>query len=243
MPLSAPLMMEMIHAVASTGVTPIVRIPNHDVSWVKWALDAGAQGIMVPMVNTKEQMETIIRHSKYPPWGQRSSGATWSKFGWPGVAGQQGYAGGAEYAQGADREILIIPQIETKEAVDNVDSILSVKGVDMAFVGPFDLHLSLGLAPSGEGAEPEFMDAIGKVLAACKKHGVASGIFTTSGAAAKMRVEQGFQVGLKHRVVVSVSELTCSFLSKSSSTPPTRLERLSPAWLPKARRTRASRTI
>ena len=60
-PMSAPLMMEMIHAVASCGVSPIVRIPNHDVSWVKWSLDAGAHGIMIPMVNTREQMETISK--------------------------------------------------------------------------------------------------------------------------------------------------------------------------------------
>ena len=156
----------------------------------------------------------LVSHSKYPPFGQRSSGATWSKFGWPASGGASSYAGGAEYASGADREILIIPQIETKMAVENVDAILSVKGgersrvesvysvgadhifwstVDMAFVGPFDLHLSLGLAPSGEGAEPEFVAAIEKVLASCKKNGVAAGIFTTSGAAAKMRIEQGFQ--------------------------------------------------
>jgi 2-keto-3-deoxy-L-rhamnonate aldolase RhmA len=141
--MSAPLMMEMIHAVASCpGVSPIVRIPNHDVSWVKWALDAGAHGIMIPMVNTREQMETIskhlpslsspsttnalppVSHSKYPPFGQRSSGATWAKFGWPATEGASSYAGGAEYAQGADREILIIPQIETKMAVENVDEIL-----------------------------------------------------------------------------------------------------------------------
>ncbi len=70
---------------------------------------------------------------------------------------------------------------------------ISLLIVDMAFVGPFDLHLSLGLAPSGEGAEPEFVAAIEKVLASCKKNSVSAGICTTSGAAAKMRIEQGFQ--------------------------------------------------
>lgn len=146
-------------------------------------------------ITAKEQMETIINHSKYPPWGQRSSGATWSKFGWPSptTSSASSYAGPADYAQNADNEILIIPQIETKQAVENVDEILSVKGVDLAFIGPFDLHLSLGLQPSGEGAEPEFMAAVEKVLASCKKNGVAPGIFTTSGSAAKMRVEQGFK--------------------------------------------------
>lgn len=167
--------MEMIHAVAACGISPIVRIPNHDVSWVKWTLDSGAHGIMIPMVNTKEQMEQIVGHAKYPPLGQRSMGATWAKFGWPSSSESgNSYAGGPEYAQGANREILLIPQIETKTAVENVDEILSVKGVDMAFVGPFDLHLSLGLAPSGEGTEPEFVAAIDKVLASCKKNGFVS---------------------------------------------------------------------
>ncbi|KAI9033029.1 2-dehydro-3-deoxyglucarate aldolase [Hyaloraphidium curvatum] len=190
MPLDPVTMMEMIHAIASAGSTPLVRIPNHGVEWVKWALDAGAQGIMIPMVNTKEQMETIIKYSKYPPMGQRSYGPTWSKFGW-NSSGPAGYSGTAGYKDTANKEVLIMPQIESKEAVDNVDAILSVPGVDLAFVGPFDLHLSLGHFPGPEDP-PAVTEALNKVLASCKKHGVAPGIFTGGGAQAKKRAEQGF---------------------------------------------------
>jgi len=185
---SPALMADMVATIADAGTcAPIVRVPYNSVEWFKWALDAGAWGVVVPMVNSREEAQRAIEFSKYPPLGNRSIGGIFGPYGfgttdWPG------------YAQVANDEIIMIMQIESAHALQNLDEILSVPGVDVAFVGPNDLHAQLGLIPSSDGAEPAFVEALERVKVAARKHHVALGIFSSDGKAAVARVRQGFQM-------------------------------------------------
>ena len=172
---------------AGTACAPLVRVPHNTVEWFKWALDAGAWGVIVPMVNTVEEAQQAVSWAKYPPLGTRSIGGMFAPltFGapdWP------------TYARIANDEILVILQIESLSGLRNVDAILGVPGVDVAFVGPNDLHASLGLPPSNEGTEPEFVQALEQIKDGAKHHNVALGIFTSGGAAATQRIREGFQM-------------------------------------------------
>ncbi|KAJ1669877.1 hypothetical protein EV182_008545 [Spiromyces aspiralis] len=162
------------------------------------------------MVNTVEEMRKIVSHCKYPPEGTRSSGAFYAPY-------TYGFSNACanEYAAQANREILIIPQIESREAVDNVDDILSVPGIDAAFIGPYDLHLSLGLQPSGEGFEPEFIQALEKITQAARKSSVPLGIYCSSGEAARMRANQGFQMLVAVNDTMALLSASAEQLSKA----------------------------
>ena len=182
------LMADMVATIADAGTSaPIVRIPANGVEWFKWALDAGAWGVIVPMVNTREEAQRAVELAKYPPAGSRSIGGAFGPYGfgitdWPG------------YARMANDEIIVIVQIESAQGLQHVDEILSVPGIDVAFVGPNDLHAQLGLTPSSDGAEPEFLDALERIKAAARNHRVATGIFSGGGEAAAERIRQGFQM-------------------------------------------------
>lgn len=182
------LMADMVATIADAGTcAPIVRIPANSVEWFKWALDAGAWGVVVPMVNAREEAQRAVECAKYPPLGTRSIGGAFGPYGfgvtdWPG------------YARTANDEIIVAVQIESIQALKNLDEILSVPGIDVAFVGPNDLHAQLGLTPSSDGAEPEFADALERIKDAARKHHVAPGIFSGNGEAAAERVRQGFQM-------------------------------------------------
>src|SRR5947209_11590413 len=182
------LMADMVATIADAGTcAPMVRIPANSVEWFKWTLDAGAWGVVVPMVNSREEAQRVVEYAKYPPLGARSIGGAFAPYGfgitdWPG------------YARVANDEIIVTVQIESALALQNLDEILSVPGIDVAFVGPNDLHAQLGLTPSTEGAEPEFVEALERIKAAAQKHHVALGIFSGGGEAAAERVRQGFQM-------------------------------------------------
>ena len=181
-------MADMVATIADAGTcAPFVRVPSHSVEWFKWALDAGAWGIIVPMVNTREEAQLVVEYAKYPLHGTRSIGGAFGPYGfgitdWPG------------YARIANDEIIVSVQIESAQALQNLDDIPSLPGIDVAFVGPNDLHAQLGLTPSTEGAEPEFVDALERIKAAGLKYNIALGIFSGDGAAASERVRQGFQM-------------------------------------------------
>jgi 4-hydroxy-2-oxoheptanedioate aldolase len=182
------LMAEMIATIADAGTSaPFVRVPYNSVEWFKWALDAGAWGVIVPMVNTREEAQRAVEWSRYPPIGMRSIGGVFGPYGF-------GITDRPSYARAADNEILVIIQIESVQALQNLEEILSVPGIDVAFIGPNDLHAQLGLPPSSEGAEPAFMEALERVKAAARKHSVALGIFSSDGEAAVERMRQGFQM-------------------------------------------------
>lgn len=185
---SATLMADMVATIADAGTcAPLVRVPNNSVEWFKWALDAGAWGIVVPMVNSREEAQRALDYSKYPTLGNRSIGGIFSPYGF-------GTTNWPDYARVANDEIMIIVQIESAEALQHLDEILSVPGIDVAFVGPNDLHAQLGLVPSSDGAEPEFLLALERVKVAARKYNTALGIFSSDGEAARTRISQGFQM-------------------------------------------------
>ncbi|MDQ2715081.1 MAG: aldolase/citrate lyase family protein [Chloroflexota bacterium] len=182
------LMGDMVATIADSGLcAPIVRVPGHGVEWFKWALDAGAWGVVVPMVNTPEEARRVVEHTKYPPAGTRSIGGAFGPYGF-------GTTNWPDYARIANDETLVIVQIESAPGLQNVSDILAVPGIDVAFVGPNDLHAQLGLTPSSDGAEPEFMQALERIKAAARQHAIALGIFSSDGAAAATRIQQGFQM-------------------------------------------------
>jgi len=191
------LMTDMLATIADAGTSaPFVRIPFNSVEWFKWALDAGTWGVVVPMVNTRTEAENAVSWSKYPPMGTRSNGGTFAPYGF-GITNRQ------EYTQAANEEILVVVQIESIKALQNLDEILSVPGIDAAFVGPNDLRMSLGLRPAHEGDEPEFLDALETIKRATRKYGIASGIMSSGGAAAAERIRQGF------RMITVATDINC----------------------------------
>jgi 4-hydroxy-2-oxoheptanedioate aldolase len=183
-----PIMMgDMVAIIADAGTSaPMVRVPYNSVEWFKWVLDAGAWGVIVPMVNTREEAERAVSWSRYPPIGTRSIGGAFAPYGF-------GITDWPTYARIANDEIIVAVQIESAQAMQNLDEILSVPGIDVAFVGPNDLHAQLGMVPSTDGVEPEFMAALDKIKAAAKKYNVTPGIFAGNSHTTTMRISQGFQ--------------------------------------------------
>lgn len=157
---------DMLKVARLTGIIPLVRIPDLTYHFVARALDAGAMGIMLPRVETREQVEQLVSYMKYPPVGVR--GAT-SARGHTDYGG----AGAQELVSHMNENTMVILQIERKRAIDNIDDLLSVPGVDAAVIGPFDLTLSLG---EDSTSSPRVDEAIQKVVDSARRNNVASGI-------------------------------------------------------------------
>ena len=147
----------------------IVRTLWNDPALVNQVLDIGADGVIIPLTNTAEQVERAVAATKYPPDGTRS---------W-GPRGAPRYGGPERYAQVANEETLVWPQIETIQAVENIDEILKVEGVDGIMIGPADLGLSVGV-PAPYSADPKVEEMIAHILCKCKEHGVPWGMFTST---------------------------------------------------------------
>ena len=168
-PFSIETIGELSRAARSAGITPIVRVPDITYTYVTQPLDAGAQGIMIPRVTEAKMVQDVVLAMKYPPVGRR------------GVVLARGHT---EFRAGplvqalrdANEESLLIVQIETVQALDHLEEILAVPGVDIALVGPTDLSVALGVP--GEQDHPKMQTAIGKVIAACKSAGIVPAIHT-----------------------------------------------------------------
>jgi len=173
----------MLVAIQSAGdATPLVRVPWNDPGHIMRVLDAGAMGIICPMINSKEEAEALVRSGRYPPMGERSFG--------PFRAAQYG----ADYWQKANDEILLFAMIETRQAVNNLEEILSVKGVSGVYVGPSDLSLSLGKPPTLDPTDKEVLAAIDTIVKTTRKKGLIAGVHTDGPATALRRFEAGFQM-------------------------------------------------
>lgn len=183
---SMPQVQSMMQAMSRfSDCLPFVRVPINEPVYFKWALDMGARGIVVPMVNTKEEAERAVKSSKYPPWGTRGSGPRRASLYYSKVE---------EYIRRANDELLLVVMIETPKAIENLDSILTVKGIDAVFIGPDDLSLGLGIFKQRD--HPKYKAALRAVLDSCKKHGVAPGIHSNESEIADA-IAQGFRfVGL-----------------------------------------------
>jgi 2-keto-3-deoxy-L-rhamnonate aldolase RhmA len=152
--------------VMSEKIIKIVRVPGNDEIWIKRVLDTGCDGILVPMVKNAEEAAKAVTFSQYPVAGQRSVGLTRAhRYG----------AGFNEYVSRANKDLIIIIQIEHIEGVKNIDSIMKVKGIDAIFIGPYDLSASMGLM--GEVDHPGVRSAIDLIKKKCRKAGLPYGIF------------------------------------------------------------------
>jgi 4-hydroxy-2-oxoheptanedioate aldolase len=172
----------IVQAVLYTSAVPIVRVPWNDPALIKRALDAGAYGLVIPMVNSREEAIRAVQAARYPPLGIRSFGGPRTRL-----------YGGVDYFEHANEEIAVIVQIEHIDAVNRADEIISVDGIDAFFIGPSDLAISLGLKPGLDQTDPRHVEAVSKVLEVGKRHGVPGGIQVGSAEAVNERIAQGFQ--------------------------------------------------
>jgi 4-hydroxy-2-oxoheptanedioate aldolase len=167
----------MLQGISTTGVMPLARVPWNDPARLMKILDAGVYGVICPMISTREQAEAMVAACKYPPKGYRSFGPVRASV----------YAG-TDYGDRANDDIVVMPMIETAEALKNLDAILSTPGVDAVYVGPADLSLALGCKPRLDQTDAPVVEAQQRIVEACKKHGVVAGIHNSTAAyALKMR--------------------------------------------------------
>ena len=173
-----------IQSMRGTKAAPIIRVSSNRADLICFAMDAGARGIIVPMVNTIEEAEAMVRSCKYSPLGDRSNS---------GVHGDWGeikdYRG---YLDMVNEEVLIIPMIETQQAIDNLDGILGVPGIDVLLVGPSDLSIELKVPL--DYPDDTYQRGLDTIAAACKKHGVVPGMyFIPPGMDPNFYVDKGFK--------------------------------------------------
>lgn len=180
-PIGFETTVQCFQAICTTDTIPMARVAWNDSMLMKRLLDAGAMGLVVPMVNSAEEAEKAVKSMKYPPEGFRSLGG--------GRAGLYG----SDYMSWANDEIAVIVQIEHIDAVNKADEILSVKGVDACFIGPNDLAGSMGLKPDIHCRHPEHEKAVMRVLETAKKVGKPAGIHCVTVEAVNRRIDQGFQ--------------------------------------------------
>lgn len=176
------VLVPMLQAISTTDTVPVVRVPWLEPGILMRALDAGAYGVICPMVNTREDAQKLVAYTHYPPRGTRSFGPLRAVL----------YAG-FDYVQHANDTIVTIAMIETAEALDNLDDILSVEGLDAIYIGPSDLSLALGCRPTFDDLEPKAFEAVEHILARAKAHDVVAGIHNGTPEAALTRIAKGFK--------------------------------------------------
>ena len=190
-------MHEAVAAVAACGVSPIVRVPEGQHWMIKRALDAGAHGILVPLLQTAEDAKNIAKYSKFPPAGNRGLGSALSmeKF-ISGKTGDVKEVSMADYYSNANSSTVICVQIETASALEQVKDIAAVDGIDVLFIGPTDLGNSIGHPSvlSGGKMAPELEEAIETIRKAAKDAGKSSGIYMGTGEQAKKYADMGFNM-------------------------------------------------
>ena len=184
----SPIGPETLHSLVK-GLSPtesdiIVRALWNDTWLINQCVDLGADGVIIPLTNTAEDTERAVAAAKYPPEGTRSYG--------PRVTAR--YGGQDEYWKRANEELLVLPQIETLEAVENIDEILQVKGIDGIMVGPSDLTLTIGA--SLPLMHPDTEEMIGKILSKCLEHKVPWGMFTGTFERAEQWLSRGGKIAI-----------------------------------------------
>jgi 4-hydroxy-2-oxoheptanedioate aldolase len=179
-------MLAMFQAMRASGVVPMARVPWLEPGAIMKALDAGAYGIVCPMVNSAEDAARFVSYLRYPPQGQRSYGPT-----------RVSYAAGGDYAAEANGNILALAMIETKAAMQNLDAIAATPGLDGVYVGPVDLTLSLSdgrLAPGFDREEPEIIAALQRIVAAARANGLRAGLHCGTPEYAARAIGWGFEM-------------------------------------------------
>ena len=173
---------EILRSLRSSTAAPTVRVPWNEPGIIGKVLDAGALGVIIPMVNSVAEAEAAVRACRYAPEGGRSFGPV-----------RAAAVHGPRYFASANRAVACIPMIETERAVADLDAILGVPGIDAIYVGPADLSVSLGLRPGNNDGEAAFDDALATIVATCREHGIVAGIHATPQLTPR-RIEQGFRM-------------------------------------------------
>jgi len=197
---------QMIQMISRTDAVALARVNWNDPADIMKLLDAGAYGIICPMVNTREQAEAFVGACRYEPRGYRSLGPT------------RGRLYGSDYANRANDEIITMAMIETKEALNNVDDIMSVEELDSIYIGPGDLRLSLFGKGGIDVEDAEFMEAIDTILASAKKHNKVVGMHTNSTGYAKRMIEKGMQFVTMQTDTVMLRDAAQNILSEMIDT-------------------------
>ena len=174
----------LIATTRAVDAVPIVRPPANQYHLIAGLLDVGAMGVMVPMVETEEQARAIVESAKYPPLGRRGAA-----FGFA----HDDYRSGdvAEKIRGANEEVLLIALVETALGIENVEAITAVEGIDVLWIGHFDLTNSLGIPAQFE--HPNFTNAVDRVLKACRRQGKATGMMASDAGHARALLDMGFR--------------------------------------------------
>ncbi len=176
----------MLQAMRASRVVPLVRVPWLEAGAIMKVLDAGANGVICPMINNRRQAERLVSYVRYPPDGTRSFGPTRALL-----------SAGADYAQQANDEILCLAMIETAEAMENLEEIVSTPGIDGVYIGPSDLALGIGngrLVPHFDREEEEMVTAIRKIRAAAHDAGIRAALHCGTPEYAARAVGWGFDM-------------------------------------------------
>lgn len=181
-------MLAMLQAIEGNQTTPLVRVPWNDPAHIMRALDAGAQGVIVPMVNTAEECARLVQACRYPPLGRRSVGPLRAQL----------YSG-PNYIENADGTVLAFAMVETAEAVENLDAIMNVPGLDGVYIGTRDLAMALGQGHMPDRTDGVMFDVVKGILDAALHYGIRAGIHTASTGFARLMTDIGF-----HFVTVGV---------------------------------------
>jgi 4-hydroxy-2-oxoheptanedioate aldolase len=191
-------LLPMLQAISTTPTVPIVRVPWLDPAMLMKSLDAGAYGVICPMINTRDDAAKLVAYTHYAPQGGRSFGPVRAMI-----------YGGPDYPQHANSTIVTFAMIETAQALDNLDAILSVEGLDAVYVGPSDLSLSLGCKPVFDDVEPKAQQAIEHIVARATAHGVKAGIHNGRADVARARIAMGYRfvtIGSDARILAAGSQ-------------------------------------
>jgi 4-hydroxy-2-oxoheptanedioate aldolase len=185
-------LLPMMQAISQTDTVPVVRVAWNEPAAIMKALDLGAYGIIVPLVNTPEEAAMAVAACRYPPVGMRSSGPV-----------RAVHYGGADYVAHANDEIVVMAMIETKQGLANLEAICATPGLDAVYIGPADLSFALGLAPRGDNPDPLHLATCDKILAAAHKAGIKCVMHCAGAAFASGAVKRGFDM------VMLTSDLSC----------------------------------
>jgi 2-keto-3-deoxy-L-rhamnonate aldolase RhmA len=175
---------QMIASCRGSAIVPMVRVPDANFAPLSRVLDLGARGVMVPRVETRQQAEEIVSSLKYAPQGRRGVAL--------GIAHDLYRAAGAEFFAQSNEEIPIILQVETVKAFENLDAIVSTPGVDVVWIGHYDLTVSMGIP--AQFNHPRLLQAMDDLIAACRKHGVAPGFLPPTQESAAHWIGKGFRM-------------------------------------------------
>ena len=205
-------MVTMLQAISTTDTVPVVRVPWLEPGILMKALDAGAYAVICPMVNSRVDAQNLVAWTHYAPQGTRSFGPVRATL-----------YGGADYPQHANATIVTLAMIETAQALDNLDAILAVEGLDAIYIGPSDLSLALGCKPTFDDVDPPVAQAIDHILERAKAHGVVAAVHNGTPEAALARAAKGFQfvtVSSDARLMAAGAQQVVAAMNAGRAAPP-----------------------